>query len=287
MPQLSRRQFLKFAGIALGYSQMPGLAQWSPQAAVYGRALYATLVHEHPTATAAVVNNLWPDSVIPLVETHQTWYRVQDGYVERSALQPMTPHPPQTTLSEPPFWAEVTAPVAPVWQWCAVDAPLVTRIGHGGAVRIIDCLPGWYAIADEKDNLLGWSQAANWSPVQSHASDEALDIKIDGSQMTVYRMNQFVAAAPVSISHPIPPGTYVLEKGEIGGLYCHISARERYHGASWQLRFGNDFELNSVYWHNRFGQAVPGPSVQITPVLGRWLYMTANTQSSITIQRQS
>ncbi len=77
-------------------------------------------------------------------------------------------------------WIEVVAPVAAVRQWCAPDAPLVTRIGHGGIVRVIDRLPGdtlWYGIASETGDLLGWSQAAHWKPViiaQSPAGDKTL-----------------------------------------------------------------------------------------------------------------
>lgn len=289
MPQLSRRQFLKFAGIALAGSQLPDLHVWAEPASdhVYGRALYAAPVYSQPESSAPMVRHLWPDNVLPLHDTSGAWYRVEEGYVERSALQPVNQRPSQAAPSQSPFWAEVVAPVAPVWQWCAVDAPLVTRIGHGGAAHVINRLPGWYAVADDQDRLLGWSQALHWTPVQFQPSDTPLEIVVVGDQMTAYRLSQPVASAPVSLGQPIPPGTYALEKGLIGGLCCHLPSEGDYHGASWQLRFGDQFEITSAYWHNRFGQPVVGPSIQVTPVLGRWLYMVAGQHSVLTLRPQA
>jgi len=287
VPPLSRRQFLQLAGITLAASQLPDLSRWANIANTYGRALLAAPVYARPDATSAMIRHVWPDSVLPLTGVHDQWYRADDGYIERSALQPISPRLPQSAPQQLPFWAEVVAPVAPVWRWCAVDAPPVTRIGHGGVVRILDRLPGWYAVADENDVLLGWSQAACWTPVVSQTRDFPLQIVVNGNQMTVHRLGQRVAAASVSFGQSVPSDTYTLEKGPIGGQCCRVSSETSYYGASWQLRLGNQFELTSVYWHNRFGQSVPGPSLQVTPILGRWLYMTAASNSIITIQRQA
>lgn len=287
MSQLSRRQFLQFAGITLISGQLPDFGRSEPVSEVYGRALRPTAVYRQADTTSSIIHHLWPDQVLPVTDTRGDWYQTAGGYVERTALQPISPRSPQPAPIGSPFWAEVIGPVAPVWQWCAANAPLVTRIGHGGAAQIIDQLPGWYAVADTQGDMLGWSQASHWTPIRLQFEDAPLEVVVANQQMTVYRSNQTIASAPVSIGQPIPPGTYPLKPGNIGGVHCCVSPESAYHGASWQLRFGNDYELTSVYWHNQFGKAMPGPAIQLSPLIGGWLYRAAGNHSVIRIDHQA
>lgn len=73
-------------------------------------------------------------------------------------------------IEKPIFWAEVAGPVAAVRQWCAADAPFVTRIGHGGVAQIIDYLSdkttSWYEIAAGK-------RASCWAGHRQFIGDES------------------------------------------------------------------------------------------------------------------
>src|SRR5690554_8060943 len=88
--------------------------------------------------------------------------------------------PPQSIASsQSPFWGEVIAPIAPIRQYCSADAPLVTRIGHGGVAQIVDYLPGephgWYGIGNQNGQVAGWTQAIYWQAVDEVRIDQSTE----------------------------------------------------------------------------------------------------------------
>ncbi len=170
METYSRRQFLKLSGIAVASSQINFLptftqAQNLVEESYRGRTLTALPVYNAPTAKETILTTLWPDRVVSITGVENNWYRIAEGYVARENVQPMTPYLQQRPIQMPEtsFWAEVVGAVAPVRQFCAADAPPVTRIGHGGVAQIVDYLAGepygWYGVSDISGSLIGWSQA--------------------------------------------------------------------------------------------------------------------------------
>jgi hypothetical protein len=55
-----------------------------------------------------------------------------------------------------------------------------------------------------------------------------------------------------------------------------------YQGVPWQIDFGGHL-VAGVYWHNRFGMAVDGPTVQLAPEVARWLYASLDEQHVIEV----
>ena len=43
------------------------------------------------------------------------------------------------------------------------------------------------------------------------------------------------------------------------------------------------FTLMGIYWHNRFGDSLPGPDIQVTPLLARWLYEHVDTSTNVRV----
>ncbi len=155
---LSRRSFLQLVGASLAATALrptSSLLAAANTEAYLGRAFSALPIYTTRNATAAPIAHLWPDSVATILDRDDDWYQIAGGWVRRAGLQPMLPYAADTYrfVQAAPFWAEVAAPVAPVRAYCAADAPLVTRIGHGGVSQVIDTLPGepngWYGIADQ------------------------------------------------------------------------------------------------------------------------------------------
>jgi hypothetical protein len=277
---LTRRRFLQFTGIALVASRFDPLRLFTNALSscedVYGRALEAVPVYAHPMDSAPVQNQLWPDSVSPILDTMNDWYRVPEGYVHKTVMQPVRPYRGQKNdmPSALPFWAEVAAPVVVVRQWCAADAPLVTRIGHGGVMQIVDNLGYWYGVASESGNLLGWTQANSGqiSAVSNQRSvvsgqQRTAQIKLQSQQLTAIEDGQAVLRAPISTGSKITPGTYFVRQRQIGG-----GVVTGLHGVPWMTELDGGFTISGVYWHNRFGEPTPGAAVQVTPMLARWLY---------------
>ncbi|MEP7292356.1 MAG: L,D-transpeptidase, partial [Chloroflexota bacterium] len=168
--------------------------------------------------------------------------------------------------------------VAMVRVWCAADAAVVTRIGHGGVLYVKDKLTvneiEWYGVAErDADDLLGWTQAAFWSPVSLDDAAPSLTLVINThtQQMDVHEADQHLLSAPISTGGTLPPGSYSIAK-----RYPTFSATsDTHYHASWALTFGANLNLAGVYLHNHFGQPYPGTAVQVTPPLARWLYPRA------------
>lgn len=274
---LSRRQFLQAAGITVAAAYLPRFAPIAPRFdAVFGRALSSVSVHAIPSSDAPLVTHLWSDAVTPILDASGAWYRLPEGYARREGLQPMiAPARRSAAPAAPPFWGEVTGAVAIVRAYCAADAPISARIGHGGVLRVVDYLPGdgidWYGVA-EGDDLLGWTQTAVWSPARIDSAAPALSLAIDpaAQRLTVYDGGDALLTAPISTGRELPPGAYPLTEQQA------VSARQDdYRGVPWTLRFGDDLRLTGAYWHNHFGTAAPGAAVQVTPPLAQWLYSRA------------
>lgn len=280
----SRRTFLKLTGSMLISTILrPALAFTTDVPAVsgWGRALTALPIFHSQEPKSAVVGYLWPDSIISMDYINENWYAVTGGYVQRELIQPIAHGQPEEQVFQYdfPHWAEVAGPVASVRAFCAADAPLVTRIGHGGVARVVDGLPGepngWYQIADDRGTVLGWTQAALWRPVDIQPEPAIQDerhIVIDrlNSTIVAYQAGIPVLKAGYSAGKELPEGTYQAVTGTVGG--GRWSGDTTYHGLPWQIRLSDDHDISGVYWHNRFGQPTPGPTVQIPPAIAHWLY---------------
>jgi hypothetical protein len=223
------------------------------------------------------------------------WYRLGNGYAKREALQPMLVAEGSSTAPSvrTPFWAQVSGPVAAVRAWCAADAPLKTRIGHGGASQVVDVLADaqtgapWYAIADADGALIGWSQAAMWTHVDPLAEAPAhsqKQIALDRASQTmiVREDGRALLRLPVSTGAELAAGPFALERGAAGGGRAEVGA-EQFAGVPWQLSFERGWQIAGAYWHNRFGAVSPGPAVQIIPEAARWLYQWIDDETTIAI----
>jgi len=303
LAEFSRRRFLQLVGITLLAPQLPAFEAFTLEGvdmrelkAQHGRALLAALVHTRPAYESPIAGRLWPDSVVPITDGPAGWYRVRAGYAPRAALQPMAPvNLVRGSAPRPvPFWAEVVGPAAAVRRWCAADAPLVTRIGHGGTARVISVLgpgeqggPHWYALAAGNNELIGWSQAALWQPVDvpDDAAPLRLEVERRRHQLVVLAGGRPALRAAVAVDAALQPGEYALRRGPIAGPPLALENCDTVlFGVPWQLELGEQHSLTGAYWHNRFGDCAPGPAVQVPPFLARWLYAQAGEGSAVQIR---
>lgn len=286
--QLSRRRFLQLAGISL-IGSAAGLTQ--AESRYYGRSFAATPVYAQPDPQAHIVTTLWPDTVMPIWESTAAWYQTDTGFVLREHMQPLGESESVIEASvstQPPFWAEVIAPVAPIYAHCALDAPLVDRIGYGGVMRISDWLPGppdWYAVSTAAGQLVGWSQALRWRSVALNPrpiKGLALSLDQGQQQLQVYNNAQPLLTAAYASPQALSSGEYMLRRAMPGDVWDTGSG---HYGAAWNFQLEDAGQLSGVYWHNRFGESVPGPMVQLPPVMARWLY--AHLPESATLRVHS
>ncbi len=288
--QVSRRDFLKISGITLLNAAfpalLPGLLPGEPESPIQpqGRALAALPLRGSPRQAAPIISHLFPDSILPLLEKQGEWYRVPQGYVPCAGVQPLLPAAYSSAAAPTGGdWVTVIAPAASVRRWAAADAPLITRVGHGGILQLTDMLPAtrqeqaWYALANEHGQRLGWSQAAYWRvcavpplrpvPGMQITLDRALHL------LTVYRANEVVLTAPAALGDQVTPNTYTLGTRTPTASWLPIeSAGATLYGMPYCLAFNGGIVVVGAYWHHLFGAAASGPAVQLSPLLARWLY---------------
>ncbi len=260
-----------------------------------GRTFEAAAIYRAQSMYSEVLRYLWPDSIVHVYRANADWYQLSEGYVQRTMIQPMTPYSPPRNppLTSPPFWGEVAAPIAVVRQWCAPDAPLVTRIGHGGVAQIVDRLSrsrqgaDWYGVTTQDDYFLGWTQAIFWRPVHNETSSAfrpTLHIDQRAQVLTGYDDSEIVFRTPISTRVNLVAGTYVVtERYPTGAPIKLPDYSNDFHGAPWRVHFGEGYELSGVYWHNRFGSPVPGPAVQVPTQVSHWLYNWLRDHAIITV----
>jgi hypothetical protein len=263
--------------LASAAAQLPHLSTSPSIDFVHGRALTALPVYAAPSERADVKARLWPDTIVSIRHQNADWYALENGYAKRESLQPVVLKSEVASVPALPFWAEVGGAVAAIRQWCAADAPLVARIGHGGVAQVVDRLPGstiWYGLADE-DGFLGWSQAAPWLPVsdtEDALTNTTLLVDTSARQIHVLEDEEEILDAPIALGADVQRGSHQLKMRRHSVKSAVESASIAY-GAPWQLDFGS-FALSGAYWHNKFGkpEVVPGSAVQVTPPVARWLF---------------
>jgi hypothetical protein len=281
LTQITRRSFLKVIGVAAVGIPFQAVFSKLPDDPAHGRALVAAPVYASLNPVIKPVSYLWPDSLVTISGMFDGWYQIEQGYVQQHTIQPMTPYQPERSI-EPPsdsFWAGVAGPAVSIRQYCGADAPLVTRIGHGGVCQVVDFLPGepngWYRVANENGQPLGWSQAVFWRPVEFEpmpGSNVILVIDQRACRITIFENERLLFSAPYARGGSILPGVYELYARHIGGV--QIDAPVTYQGVPWVTVFGDAYSIAGVYWHNRFGQPVTGPAVQVSPLVAQWIYGT-------------
>jgi hypothetical protein len=256
---LSRRHFLQLAGIALAASRLPALTSAAPSHAPapalhasYGRALGSIPVYAAPSLEAPLLQRLWSDTVVPIHDAANGWYRLPQGYTPRESLQPMVAPAQVSQIAEPPFWGTVSGAIAVVREYCAINAPVVTRIGHGGVLRVVI--------------------AGVITPVTLDNAAPTLTLALDTAsfRLDVYDGDQHLLSAPVSTGQELTPGTYSVTMRNVATV-----PQPDFRGVPYALTFGENLHLTGAYWHNRFGAAFPGAAIQVTPPLAQWLYPRA------------
>jgi hypothetical protein len=282
---LSRRDFLRLAGISLIAAQMPLPAFSTAQKSMYARAFSAVAIQSAPTVESALVRHLWPNTILEVEGIESGWYRLADGFVPVESLQPMQPFFPDGTqpVLETGMPITVSGPVAALRQWCAADAPLVTHIGHGGTAYVADYLPdiysGWYAISDADHSLLGWSQSSFWSSMtETEIPLQANQVVVNRqtNQISVYVGDRLLLQSACSVGDLVDKGAYPLTGRQFA------SRQGSRYGIPYAFR-ADGLSMYGVYWHNRFSTNHPGTAVELPVLTAATLYNILDEKSHILV----
>jgi hypothetical protein len=222
---------------------LPGTPALAAPEIIQGRTLVPTTLY-----TPSGKQSLWADTILNIREHSADFYATDAGYVPREHVQPMTRHTQQTSPpSMFPFYAEVTAPAAAVREYADARAPLNTRIGHGGVMRITEQVENragrWYALTNTDGARVGWSQAAHWRalpPRRPPRASQHIIIHRADSTLTAYTRDEAVFKTTVALPERLHTGDHTLRfeavgaqtQGDFQGVpyYFKLDDQTRLHG---------------------------------------------------------
>lgn len=264
---ISRRDFLKAAGITLFAAHVPGFMAETPAASaanfipLYGRILWGH-------------SGLWTDSIIPISATLPDGYETAHGIIPKRDLQPMlTPAVYQTASSAPPFVAEVVGASAVLHRWCNSDAPPVMSIGHGGLLHVVDRLNyagvDWYGVELRRTGRLFWTHSAPLAPLTLPAPVPNLTLQIDCSAYTLTALqdDRALFSVPFGTRELPTNGDFSLAQQTL------IADTQLYRRlAPFVMTFSDQVHLYGAYWHNDFGGFSHDEGIQVPPYVAKWIY---------------
>lgn len=287
MANLTRREFLKMSGAAVGTLLLPQPLAFSPNLS-HGRTLRPVSTYAFPNSRSAVTRRLWPDTVVRFSHHDADWLRISEGYIPAADVQPMEllSHSPSVHPYELPYWAQIAGPAASVYSWCDLTAPLMTRIGHSGIMQVIDRLQigdsTWLGLSDSAGHLLGWTPAVGWEPLHVPESRQTpVEVLLDPRSYTLAAFMGESLIVHTRFSTDLQPSPAHV------ALHRHSPALpalpdRSYYGIPWPLTAGEHI-IAGAYWHNQFGSATPGSLIQLPPQTAKTLYESAGLGSTLTI----
>jgi hypothetical protein len=252
---LSRREFLQILGLAVAGPTtghitlgLDGLLPTTHLETVRGRVL-------KPKATT-YGDKIWADTLVDIHGATSSHYQTTVGDLPITGVQPITPFAAAQQPTPLPFDGQVIGPVGVVRAYCDPTAPLVTRIGHGGVMRVTDKMHysrtgDWYQVCDAQGDTLGWTQATHWAPVRDIAVG-TLHVMINRARHTLTFPDGTITR--VNLPADLPCGQTSVHRVVIGGEQV-ASGDVVYHGVPHMLRFAGGPLLHGAYWHNDFGHS--------------------------------
>lgn len=286
---ITRRSFLMLSGATLVASRLSfGDVSGAPPALV-ARALRAAPVYRRPRLESQVSGYIWPDSAAEICGYDREWFAVPGGYVQHAHMQPVEPFDPAGVVPVDglPAWATVAAPVAPLRRWAGAEAPLVTRVGYGGVLCVLDTVIDaagytWYGMGTSSaDDILGWTPAVRWNavaPEDVEPQHVGRRLRLDSStaELIALEDEREMLRAPVAV-----PQSALARTMTLSHRFPGMTADDHY-GACWALHFG-DSALYGAYWHNRFGRQVDATGWEVAPWTARWLFSWLPSRAEIAI----
>ncbi len=261
---ISRRDFLKAAGITLFAAHVPGfIAQTAVSAAPTFDPLYGRLLTGR--------DGLWADSVIPIHAILANSYQTPHGVIAKRHLQPMlTPALYQSVSREPPFTAEVVGARAVLRRYCAAEADPEGSVGHGGLLNVVDRLNhngvDWYGV--QNGGRVLWTHSAPLAPLAIPAALPNLTLHIDQAErlMTVMQGDHPLFSTAVADKQPYLAGEYQVNRHTL------IAQLHRNEDAPFVTTFGEGLHIYGAYWHNRFGEQWSSEGIEVPPYVAKWIY---------------
>jgi lipoprotein-anchoring transpeptidase ErfK/SrfK len=247
---LTRRQFLKLTGSALGaaavlpfadlasvYADEP-VPTFAPPASLGRVAAWGVEIRQKPSLDAKLVRTAQRDEVLklrgqclgkPLMPHNAIWYQTDDGYVYSSWIQPVEdikniPDPEKTVEK---FWGEITVPFSDSRWSPGLKSARYMRLYYTAVFQVVEAVIGkdgqwWYRL----QGGITWSPGpyvpavhirrvdpSELTPISPEVIDKRIEVSLKEQTVTAYENDQPVLTARVASGfgvHYTPKGDHTV-----------------------------------------------------------------------------
>ena len=275
--KLSRRDFLKLAGLGLAGAFLPGMSS-SPSHKNLpfdqeGRIAEKSIqVFKKPSFDSESLATYWRDIILPITSIHisddeqahnRVWYRLgEEGYAYSGGIQPV-----RTVLNKPVFelpsdgaLVEVTVPYTDARQSPSSDAPLAYRLyfetTHWVEATITDLKTRqvWYRLADDKwkgeiyyvhASHLRVVPKTELMPISADVPNyrKSIEVRLSQQLVVAYEGSSPVFATRAATGARFSSGKYYTPQG----VFITYHKRPSRHMAAGNLA-SNGYDLPGVPW---------------------------------------
>jgi lipoprotein-anchoring transpeptidase ErfK/SrfK len=303
MTILTRREFLKLGGAALAsaaFLPLPPHDQAAREQVRTGRvADWTAWVRTEPDHRAPIVRRHRRDDVIAYFEEVEAegynphnliWFRVIEGYIYSSSVQPVEVHLNTPVQHIPPdgLWGEISVPYTDARNAPSPDAYRVYRLRYSSAYRIVESMWGadhhlWYRL---RDNLApGRPQYVpaehvrpiypeDLKPISADVQEKRIEISLADQLLIAFENDE-----PVFNTH-ISGGTGGDRATPRGRHNTEFKAASRHMtgddfdlpGVPFDSYFWGGVAIHGTYWHNDYGRPRSHGCVNVPSDAAKWIY---------------
>ncbi len=200
---VSRRDFLKFSGLAASATFLPPMPpeEATPTVALLGRAIRGVGIFDRPSFQAKQIGLITGETVFNIYDTvisadeyyNRQWYQVQRGYVHSGLVQPVRWEEQTPTLEVPKkgFLAEVSVPFTRARNGPHPNNEAVYRFYYSTTHWVVAAETDsdqtiWYKVFDERLNQFTWVRGAHLrriapaeiTPLSPHVRNKRIEVNL-------------------------------------------------------------------------------------------------------------
>lgn len=239
----------------------------------------------------------------PWLAHNPTWFRLEDGYVYSSWVQPVRDEPqPTWNVVGTGWWGQVSVPwVAARW---APDPDVASMyvFPYGTLFRVVAVRRGadrqfWYRVLDDQhpswqewvpSHALRRLPEREFQPIHPEVEEKVVDIDLSRFTITALEGGQPILAAPIAtgarfrvqdeiVDFRTPPGRHrVLWKRPSRHMIGGTRGERDYFdlpGVPWCAYFTwSGAAIHGTYWHNDYGVQRSHGCVNVSPEVARFFY---------------
>ena len=274
---LSRREFLKLSGLAVGAALLPPRAfgEALRRPLLLGRAIYLNYVYDQPSFNASHVGVIPAESVFGIYEAVQssdnhynkTWYQTEQGYVHSASIQPVQWEIQQPTLELPAtgFFGEISVPFTLAKTGPGPHYNTAYRYFYGTtywitAARRLDDGSIWYQALDDRTLKYYWLRGehvrpvseSEIAPIDPDVPDKRIEVDLQKQLFRAYQGGQIVLETLVSTGPYLRTQNGKRIYGTPAGNWSILRKRPTRHMAGDDAASADFFDLPGVPWVSYF-----------------------------------